>query len=144
MTHRKKAKRRLPLWAAVVALAFAGTALGVWIGQTSPSTEARARKATVPSVAPGIDPSQVCFINDRYMGKPQIPVSVEGKTYYGCCQGCADRLRADRSTRFATDPHTGKEVDKATAFIVTDPHGGEQVLYFDSADTYAAYQASVE
>jgi hypothetical protein len=69
-------------------------------------------------------------------------VPVEGKTYYGCCRGCADRLRADRSTRFARDPNTGKEVDKATAFIATDPHGGEQVLYFESAVTYAAYRGS--
>ena len=86
MMHCQKTKQRLPLWLGVAALAFAGTALGAWIAQTNPSTKARESGATVPS---GIERSQVCFINDRYMGKPQIPVSVEGKTYYGCCQGCA-------------------------------------------------------
>ena len=30
------------------------------------------------------DPSQVCMVNDQFMGRAQIPVSVGGKTYYGC------------------------------------------------------------
>lgn len=143
MMHRKKGRHGLPLWLGVIGLALAGTVAGAWISQEASAAQAGEHAAEVPAAASGLDRSKVCFINDQYMGKPQIPVPVDGKTYYGCCQGCADRLREDRSTRFAKDPHTGKEVDKATAFIASDPRGGAQVLYFESADTYAAYRASV-
>ena len=88
----------------------------------------------------GIEPSQVCFVNNRYMGKPQIPVTVEGKTYYGCCPGCATTLRTDPSSRVATDPYSGASVDKASAFIARNPADPDSVLYFESAATFAAYQ----
>jgi len=87
----------------------------------------------------GIEPSQVCFINNKYMGKPQIPVTVDGKTYYGCCAGCASALRNDPSSRVATDPHSGATVDKATAFIARNPADPDTVLYFESLATFAAY-----
>jgi hypothetical protein len=93
--------------------------------------------------ATGIDHSQVCFINDRYMGKPQIPVEVDGKTYYGCCAGCATALRNDPSTRVATDPYNGAKVDKATAFVARNPKDRDAVLYFQSAATFAAYSQSL-
>lgn len=82
--------------------------------------------------------SEVCMVNDAVMGKPQIPVSFEGKTYYGCCEGCVERLKADRSARYAKDPVTGKEVDKATAFITEGPSG--EALYFESEATAAKHK----
>lgn len=91
----------------------------------------------------GIDPSQVCFMNNKYMGKPQIPVEINGKTYYGCCAGCAAALRNDPSTRVATDPYSRAKVDKATAFIARNPADPDMVLYFESAATFAAYSRSL-
>ena len=76
------------------------------------------------------------MMNGRFMGKEQIPVEVAGKTYYGCCQGCKVSLKENPSTRVSRDPYTGKEVDKANAFIVKKPNGSDEVLYFESADTY--------
>jgi hypothetical protein len=32
-----------------------------------------------------VNPDVVCMTNDRILWTPQIPVQVEGKTYYGCC-----------------------------------------------------------
>lgn len=87
----------------------------------------------------GLDHSKVCFINNRYMGVPQLPVEVGGKTYYGCCPGCVTALRSDASTRVAKDPYTAHVVDKATAFIVRDPGNPDTVLYFESAGTFAEY-----
>ena len=86
-----------------------------------------------------VQSSFVCYVNNRYMGKEQIPVEVNGKTYYGCCQGCVGKLKNDRSQRYATDPYTKMEVDKATAFIVVNPNGSGEVLYFASEDTYKKY-----
>lgn len=82
----------------------------------------------------------VCMVNDAYMGKEQIPVEYEGKTYYGCCQGCVTAIQTKRSVRYALDPATGKEVDKAKAYIVIKSDGSKKVLYFESETTYKQYQ----
>jgi YHS domain-containing protein len=80
----------------------------------------------------------VCMMNDRVMGKPQIPVEVAGKTYFGCCPGCAKRLRADAKIRTAADPVTGRPVDKASAVIVEAADGA--ALYFESMKTAKRYK----
>ncbi len=83
--------------------------------------------------------SLVCMMNDRFMGKEQIPVKVGEKTYYGCCEGCKVSLKENPSTRVSRDPYTGKEVDKADAFIVRKPDGSDEVLYFESRETYESF-----
>lgn len=84
------------------------------------------------------DVSQVCMVNNQFMGKPQIPIAVEGRTYYGCCAMCKDRLGNDPESRTAQDPVTGEKVDKATAVIIKD--GSNKVLYFASEDTLRRYR----
>lgn len=84
------------------------------------------------------DASQVCMINDQFMGKPQIPVVVEGRTYYGCCAMCKDKLTQQPASRLARDPVTGQEVDKARAVIIQDTSG--KVMYFASEDTLRRYR----
>jgi len=97
--------------------------------------------ANWPFAAEGaLEPRQVCFVNDTYMGQPQIPVEVDGKTYYGCCAGCAKVLRSDPTSRQAIDPQSHRTVDKASAFIVLDPRDRKHVWYFESPATYRAYQ----
>ncbi len=80
------------------------------------------------------------MVNDRYMGSDQIPVTVEGKTYYGCCAGCKDKLQNNAAARTALDPVSRQLVDKATAVIGRTPNG--KVLYFQSEDTFSRYRAS--
>ena len=84
------------------------------------------------------DPSQVCMVNNQFMGKPQIPIAVEGRTYYGCCAMCKDRLGNDPTSRTAQDPVTGETVDKASAVIIQDSTG--KVQYFASEDTLRRYR----
>ncbi len=84
------------------------------------------------------DASQVCMVNNQFMGKPQIPVAVEGRTYYGCCAMCKDKLEKDPAARTAQDPVTGEQVDKTTAVIIKDATG--KVLYFASEDTLRRYR----
>ena len=74
------------------------------------------------------DPSTVCMVTDRYMGAAQIPVVVEGKTYYGCCKMCEKRLNEEPSVRRALDPISKQEVDKALAVLAKDGSGA--VFYF--------------
>ena len=87
-----------------------------------------------------VQSSYVCYVNNRYLGKEQIPVEVDGKTYYGCCQGCVGNLKKNRAPRYAKDPLTGDEVDKSSAFIVLKPNSKGEVLYFESEDNYLTYK----
>ena len=52
---------------------------------TSENTIASKKEAKLKS-------SLVCFVNNKFMGIDQIPVEVEGKTYYGCCQDCVAKI----------------------------------------------------
>jgi YHS domain-containing protein len=85
------------------------------------------------------DRSQVCMVNDLFMGRSQIPVVVEGRTYYGCCPDCKEKLEKQPAVRTAQDPVTGEEVDKARAVIVQD--GSGKVLYFANEDTLRRYRS---
>jgi len=83
--------------------------------------------------------SQVCMVNNKYMDKDQIPVPINGKTYYGCCPGCVANLKEDTTYRFATDPETGERVDKASAVIIVKPGSKDAVLYFKSESNAKKY-----
>lgn len=83
------------------------------------------------------DISHVCMVNNEDMGKPQIPVKVGDQTYYGCCKMCIGTLNNDRKARFAIDPVSGKEVDKAKAVIGAKPN--MEVVYFESEKNFQAF-----
>ncbi|MDP3540949.1 MAG: hypothetical protein Q8T11_00620 [Elusimicrobiota bacterium] len=84
------------------------------------------------------DRSKVCMVNDRVMGQAQLPVIVDGRTYYGCCADCVGRLNADRKARVSTDPVTGRDIDKSEAVILQGESG--EALYFESEDTARRYR----
>lgn len=84
---------------------------------------------------------RVCMVNNAYMGKKQIPVAYENKTYYGCCEMCVEKIKTNKAVRYAKDPQTGKEVDKATAFIALNPVTKDgSVLYFESEQSFKKYK----
>jgi YHS domain-containing protein len=86
-----------------------------------------------------VEAKRVCMVNDTAFPKDQIPVEVEGKTYFGCCEMCKGRLAQDASARSAVDPVSGQKVDKATAIIGATPDG--KVLYFESEKTFTTYSS---
>lgn len=87
------------------------------------------------------NPAEVCMVQNRVLGKPQIPVEYDGKTYYGCCSNCVARVKNDRRVRYSVDPVSGREVDKAAAVIIEGPGG--MALYFESESTARKYLAGV-
>jgi YHS domain-containing protein len=103
-------------------------------GAASEAPAAEAPQAALAVVAS----HEVCMVNDTFFGRDQIPVEVGGQTYYGCCEGCKQRLAEDEAIRYATDPATGERVDKATATIAARPDGS--VLYFASEENLAKYR----
>tara|TARA_R110001583_G_scaffold39260_1_gene125978 strand:+ start:15875 stop:16288 length:414 start_codon:yes stop_codon:yes gene_type:complete len=87
-----------------------------------------------------IESSKVCYVNNKFMGIDQMPVLVDNKTYYGCCEGCVTKLQQNLDdVRYGVDPLTGERVDKAMAYIVLSPLGNNDVLYFESEKNYLAY-----
>lgn len=87
----------------------------------------------------GLVPSdEVCMVNDAYMGKKQFEVKFDGKTYYGCCEMCKERIPKDATVRMAIDPYSHKQVDKANAVIAVTGNNGE-VSYFENKENYAKY-----
>jgi YHS domain-containing protein len=51
---------------------------------------------------------------------------------------CKGRLASDATARTATDPVTGKAVDKASAVIGATPDG--KVYYFESDATFTQFK----
>lgn len=82
--------------------------------------------------------NQVCMVNDAFMGKKQLEVQYNGKTYYGCCEMCKKRIPNEASVRSAIDPVSKKEVDKATA-IIAITGDNDEVSYFENKTTYSDY-----
>jgi YHS domain-containing protein len=93
--------------------------------------------AAASGPATKVETKKVCMVNDALFQKDQIPVEVEGKTYYGCCEMCKARLAQDASARSSVDPVTGATVDKATA--VPGALADGSVLYFESEESLAEY-----
>jgi YHS domain-containing protein len=127
--------------AATAAVMVLAGALGVSAMQAPASRPAPAATKTSSSAAVEkvSDPSLVCMVNDMDMGKAQIPVVVEGQTYYGCCAMCKERLAKDAAVRTAIDPVSGKKVDKAKAVIGKRPDGS--VVYFENEKNLRQYAA---
>jgi YHS domain-containing protein len=75
---------------------------------------------------------KVCMVNDRYMYVDQIPIEVNGITYYGCCEDCVMKIQKNiGDVRYAKDPVSGNKVDKASAIIVQNKNSG-MVYYFNT------------
>jgi YHS domain-containing protein len=87
-----------------------------------------------------VDSKYVCMITNQEFAKEQIPVEVEGKTYYGCCEMCEAKIKNDPQSREATDPVSGNKVDKAEAVIGAAPDGN--VFYFESEENLTQFNPS--
>jgi len=122
------------LAASVAGLACAGEANSSTEQAPQVTPVAEAQTASLKRV----ETKKVCMINNQVFEKDQIPVEVEGRTYYGCCEMCKERLANDKASRTAVDPVSGKEVDKAKAVIAALPDGS--VLYFESEETLGKYK----
>ncbi len=115
---------------ATLALALAGLAL--WTAACS--------KAEAGAWFSEVAKDEVCMVQKYYMGPAkQTPVVMEGKTYYVCCQGCHDTLKKKPAVeRFATDPVSGKSVDKADAVLGRAKNN--QIHFFENEANRAAFQ----
>lgn len=95
-------------------------------------------QALAYNVGDKVPNNQVCMVNNAYMGKDQFEVPYDGKTYYGCCNMCVERIPNDETARKATDPFTGKQIDKANAYIVLKDQMGN-VDYFENEENHKKF-----
>lgn len=108
----------------------------MWLGKGQQPTEETQTASEVVSVNTKLPLDQICMVNNAFMGKKQIEVPHAGKMYYGCCEMCVEKIQTQKAARYAIDPETGEEVDKAVAYITLDPAGSNNaVLYFESEQT---------
>jgi len=84
-----------------------------------------------------VETAKVCMVNNQIFAKDQIPVEVEGKTYYGCCEMCKATLKNDINARMAVDPISKRPVDKAEAVIGAAKDGS--VFYFENEENLAKF-----
>ena len=98
-----------------------------------------AAAGAAPNRVERVEAKKVCMINDALFVKDQIPVVVDGRTHYGCCEMCKERLAKNPAARSAVDPVSGKKVDKALAVIGAGPDGS--IVYFENEKNLAEYTA---
>lgn len=86
-----------------------------------------------------VEPKLICMMNNKFMVSEQIAVEVDGKTYYGCCPMCKERLKNEAAARQAIDPISGNTVDKAAAVIGAAPNGA--VYYFENEENLQEFSS---
>ncbi len=104
------------------------------------SLPALAQETNSTPVLKEVEAEYVCMVNDTLFEKPQIPVQVGEKTYYGCCAGCVAALQNDDAIRVGIDPVSGAEVDKTEAVIGAD--ADYKVYYFENRENLKSYKVS--
>jgi YHS domain-containing protein len=134
MPHRP-APQRMPALLGLAATLLLAVAAALFAGSERPAT---GQETLGEDGLQRVEAIKVCMVNDQLFEKDQIPVEVEGKTYYGCCVMCKERLANDEGARTAADPVTGEPVDKATAVIASRVDGS--VLYFASEENLRRYR----
>lgn len=112
------------------AISFSTLALHAQTKPAVPALEVPAAENQSQGAWQKADPKRVCMVTNMLFPSDQIPVKVKDTTYYGCCENCKDRLAKDDGIRKATDPISGKSVDKAKASIAAGPDGS--VEYFEN------------
>lgn len=89
-----------------------------------------------------VDAKSVCMVEKKRFHEPQLPVTVDGRTYYVCCKMHEAELRENPASRMDVDPISGNPVDKATATVGVDKAGN--VYFFENAKNLKLFHVPVE
>src|ERR1700681_4087393 len=112
-------------------------------GESQSSTMPMGSKSSKPEgkLTKVEDHKKICMVTNKAFDKDQIPVEVEGRTYYGCCEMCKTLLTSNPDKRGAVDPVSNKKVDKSSAVIGVASNG--KVLYFENEKNLDTYNSRI-
>lgn len=129
---------------AIMMLLFSGAAYAESSisSQSVPAIPAESTAAAALSGVKQAERQYICMVTNKAFDKPQIPVKIGEKTYYGCCEMCKEKLEKDAQLRQAVDPVTGKSIDKASAVIGVTEDGS--VHYFETKDNLEKFNKGEE
>ena len=74
------------------------------------NTEIASATNEQPKVGDIVPNEKVCMVNDRFMGVKQIPIDVDGTTYFGCCEGCVEKFNAENYQLWANGQRYGRSM----------------------------------
>jgi YHS domain-containing protein len=103
----------------------------MWIGQTA-KPDGKLTKVE--------DRKNVCMGTDKVSTHDLIPIKIQGRTYYACCNMCKTMLANDPYQRAAIDPVSNQQVDKSLAVIGVSSDG--TAVYFESEKDLETYNAT--
>ncbi|WP_421917892.1 TRASH domain-containing protein [Marinifilum sp.] len=84
--------------------------------------------------------NKVCMVRGDIKAKDTHMLRIGDKVYFGCCQKCLSKLKNNvNNVQYASDPATGKMINKAEALIKLNPINSNKVLFFESQETYDQY-----
>ncbi|GIX41484.1 MAG: hypothetical protein KatS3mg129_1217 [Leptospiraceae bacterium] len=84
-----------------------------------------------------VEAKYVCMTQDKVFDKELLPVSINGKTYYGCCGGCVLAMKENPSKYiYAIDPITKERINKADSIIL---NANGYAIYFKNKDSLNKY-----
>ncbi len=84
-----------------------------------------------------VNSDEVNMVTNRYAGKQQSAIVIDGRTYYATGEGYAINLSGNQTVRFSRDPVTNEIIDKAGAVTYADASG--RILYFESETTFESF-----
>ncbi len=87
-------------------------------------------------------PSEINMVTNRYTNQTQSATQMDGKVYYTSGEPYIMTLKENPSIRFATDPVSGRTIDKAEAEIYIDVSG--RALYFSTDESFKNFIALAE
>ena len=116
-------------------LAFIAVFLVSCNNSKAENTQIAVAKFTTGDIVPN---DEVCMVNNAYMGKKQLEVKHDGKTYYGCCENWKLRIPQEEKARMAYDPISHQLIDKANAIIAISDKN-DNVVYFENKANYEAF-----
>jgi len=84
--------------------------------------------------------SSVCMAGDLLKKKAVLSVEIDDEVYYGCCEKCLNKLIANENNeRYAIDPYSNKQVNKADSYIRLTEERSGKVEYFESESNFYDY-----
>ncbi len=102
-------------------------------GQETTETKTEQTKAHLKQV----EVRFVCMQNNKAFDKEQVPVTIDGVVYFGCCDNCNKTLSSKEENRYALDPVSKKRINKAEAIV--GAAADNSIYYFESVENLKAF-----